>query len=123
MAYTEHNTRPDNSGSDDCQVCGTTHTKLSSTPKHCFCNTCLVVTPHTSLDAPRPFCSVCDTRYSAQPPADEHGQRLRQAAELELRELKLRHPVRHGSIYQRGGFVAVLSAGGASSDVATSTGV
>ncbi len=122
MAYTDHIDRPDNSCSEDCQVCGTNQIKPHPS-KHCFCNTCLVVTPHILLDAPRPVCVVCDTRYSSQPPADEHGRQLRQAAELELKGLQLCHPVRCGFLIQQGGYVAALSADGAPSDVFISPGV
>ena len=123
MAYTDHNTRPDNPRSVDCQVCGTNQIKPRTAPKHCFCNTCLVVTPHVPLDAPRPDCLVCDTPYSSRPPAGEEGQRLRQAAELELKELQFLHPVRYGSFIQQGGYVAALSANNGPSDVPTPTGV
>ncbi len=121
-AYTDHTARPDNPRSQDCQVCGTNQNKpLDAKP--CFCNICLVVTPHVPTSAPRPVCVVCDTRYSAQPPADEHGQRLRQAAELELREMHLRHPAKYGNFLPLGGYIAALSADAAPSDVTTSLGV
>lgn len=121
-AYTDHNARPDNPRSLDCQVCGTNHSKPHE-DKPCFCNTCLLVTPHVPTNAPRPVCVVCDTRYSAQPPADEPGQRLRQAAELELRELHRQHPVKYGTLLPRGGYIAALLADGVSADITTSTGV
>lgn len=121
-AYTDHNVRPDNPRSIDCQVCGTNQTN----PVHgkpCFCNTCLLVTPHVPSNAPRPDCILCDTPYSKQPPADEYGKALRKAAELELTELHRQHPVKYGTLLPRGGYIAALSADGASADVTTSTGV
>lgn len=121
-AYTDHNPRPENPRSQDCQVCGTTHNTPRDT-KPCFCNTCLLVTPHVPSNAPRPDCILCDTPYSKQLPADEPGKALRQAAELELRGLHEQHPAIFGTLLPRGGYIAALSAGGAPSDVATSTGV
>lgn len=123
MAYTDHNDRPDNPRSVDCQVCGTNHIRPRLTRKHCFCNSCLVVTPHVPLEAPRPECTICNTCYSSHPPADEHGQRLRQFAELELNQLQALHPVKYGQLRPIGGYVAALSANNGPSDVPTSTGV
>ncbi len=124
-AYTEHHREPGDTHVQHCQTCKTTHPIVRSS-KQCFCNTCLLVTPHVPYDAPRPECTICETPYSAKYPVDQAGHVLREAAELELKQLEFMHPVRYGTLAQRGGYVAALAgppADGAPSDESTSPGI
>ena len=91
-----------------CEVCASPYNRLNlDYTKARFCNSCLIVTPHSN--AVRCQCLLCNSVYSDEAPLSEEEQRVRVAAEAELNSMiALIPPTVFGQLPARGG----LEAGG-----------